>query len=245
MQQIGRNLLTCYNKITSPRACVLLFRRRKSFIFISCSSDWLYANEFVLGVRNCRGKKNFAPRAGTILHFEPEKNSFWCTFWAKITRIWFPPNTKGQDDNIELWACRFRYIHLNNERASASGNYLYFHVPKVICEGAKRPSRGRVYPLSQGRDIFAFGARKKQFLMHVFGAKIRRVRRGGVQGVETPPPPFGDDFFFFFFFFFFCLSPRRSTEGTHVALPTQSTLMALRKKSGTCETTPFIKSCVR
>ena len=61
MQQIGRNLLTCYNKITSPRACVLLFRRRKSFIFISCNSDWLYANEFVLGVRNCRGKKNFAP----------------------------------------------------------------------------------------------------------------------------------------------------------------------------------------
>ena len=51
------------NKITSPRACVLLFRRRKSFIFISCSSDWLYANEFVLGVRNCGGKNNFASRA--------------------------------------------------------------------------------------------------------------------------------------------------------------------------------------
>ena len=50
------------NKITSPRACVLLFRRRKSFIFISCSSDWLYANEFVLGVRNCGGKNNFATR---------------------------------------------------------------------------------------------------------------------------------------------------------------------------------------
>ena len=29
-------------------------------IHIICSSDWLYANEFVLGVRNCRGKKNFA-----------------------------------------------------------------------------------------------------------------------------------------------------------------------------------------
>ena len=54
---------TLYNKLTSPRACVLLFRRRKSFIFISCSSDWLYANEFVLGVRNCRGKKNFAAGA--------------------------------------------------------------------------------------------------------------------------------------------------------------------------------------
>ena len=38
----------------------------------------------------------------------------WCIFWAKIARIWFPPNTKGQDDNIELWACCFRYIHLNN-----------------------------------------------------------------------------------------------------------------------------------
>ena len=25
-------------------------------------SDWLYANEFVLGVRNCGGKNNFAPR---------------------------------------------------------------------------------------------------------------------------------------------------------------------------------------
>ena len=57
------------NKITSPRACVLLFRRRKSFIFISCSSDWLYANEFVLGVRNCGGKNNFAsgPVAGYFL----------------------------------------------------------------------------------------------------------------------------------------------------------------------------------
>ena len=62
-----------HNKITSPRAYVLLFRKRKSWIFISCSpkgsakkkkiiiiiiSDWLYANEFVLGVRNCSGKNN-------------------------------------------------------------------------------------------------------------------------------------------------------------------------------------------
>ena len=48
----------------STRMRILLFRRRKSFIFISCSSDWLYANEFVLGVRNCRGKKNFAGGGG-------------------------------------------------------------------------------------------------------------------------------------------------------------------------------------
>ena len=56
------NLLTCYNILTSIHTHAQLLWRRKSFIFISCSSDWLYANEFVLGVRNCRGKKNFAPR---------------------------------------------------------------------------------------------------------------------------------------------------------------------------------------
>ena len=29
-------------------------------------SDWLYANEFVLGVRNCDGKNNFAAGLGAL-----------------------------------------------------------------------------------------------------------------------------------------------------------------------------------
>ena len=79
--RIFRWLFAYYNKITSPRACVLLFRRRKSFIFISCSSDWLYANEFVLGVRNCRGKKNFAARAP-----ERARGRAWkCGAWAVLS----------------------------------------------------------------------------------------------------------------------------------------------------------------
>ena len=35
------------------------------------------------------------PRAGRILHFEPEKIVSDAYIWAKITRIWFPPNSKG------------------------------------------------------------------------------------------------------------------------------------------------------
>ena len=57
---------------------------------------------------------------------------------------------------------------------------------------------------------------------------VRRVRRGGLGGSTPPPPPLWRRFFFFlfffcfffFFFFFCCLSPRRSTDGTHVPLPT-------------------------
>ena len=59
------------------------------------------------------GRVSPLPGQGNFWYFEPEKQ-FLMHILAKITRIRFPLNTIGQDDNIELWACRFRYIHLNN-----------------------------------------------------------------------------------------------------------------------------------
>ena len=63
------------------------------------------------------------------------------------------------------------------------------------------------------------------------------VGTGGAGGLRPPsqkyggaPPPHYSRLKTLFFFFFFCLSPRRSTDGTHVPLPTQLTLMALWKK---------------
>ena len=51
---------------------------------------------------------------------------------------------------------------------------------------------------------------------------------GGVQGFKPPPPPpFGDDFFFFFFFW----HPGGRRTVHMYPLPSQLTLMALRKKS--------------
>ena len=41
------------------------------------SSDWLYANEFVLGVHNCGGKKNFASGTpGVPVFLQPEVKRF-------------------------------------------------------------------------------------------------------------------------------------------------------------------------
>ena len=106
------SIVVHYNKITSPRACVLLFRRRKSFIFISCSSDWLYANEFVLGVRNCRGKKNFAARhrhCNNIIMFD--------TYYTNFLLIW-----NSQKTNVA------RVIGVNTISAIP---WLYFYVKQA------------------------------------------------------------------------------------------------------------------
>ena len=56
------------------------------------------------------------PRAGKFLHLEPEKKtSFWYMYLGqRLLAYDFLQIARGQDDNIELWACRFRYIYLNN-----------------------------------------------------------------------------------------------------------------------------------
>ena len=70
-------------------------------------------------------------------------------------RIWFPPNTKGQDDNIELWACQHAvsdtFILIISERAPLEMTYISMS-PKVICEGRVLGWEGGV-PLP-GQGIF-------------------------------------------------------------------------------------------
>ena len=57
------------------------------------------------------------------------------------------------------------FMVLFSERAPLEMTYISMS-PKVICEGAKRPSGGRVwegFSSCQGRENFAFGARKTVF----------------------------------------------------------------------------------
>ena len=87
-------------------------------------------------------------RAGRILHFEPEKNvsDAWY-FEQRLLEYDFLQIAMGQDDNIELWAWRFRYIHLIiSERAPLEMTYISMSPKAFICEEncerAKQPSGG-------------------------------------------------------------------------------------------------------
>ena len=129
----ARNLVVCIlrvlfplcNKIPSPRACVLLFRRRKSFIFISCSSDWLYANEFVLGVRNCGGKIIFAPPAAINLSCRVHTPSFG--------KSWFFPGNFQEIKNSRN-SGKFKILEILQKHVEKYDFYGMFLILWLYCD---------------------------------------------------------------------------------------------------------------
>ena len=101
----------------------------------------------------CQGRGNFdicelyipPPRAGESLHFEPEKKVSDAYFGQRLLEYDFLQIPRGKTITSSFeHAVSDTFNLIISERAPLEMTHISMS-PKVICEGAKRPSGGRVW----------------------------------------------------------------------------------------------------
>ena len=110
------------------------------------------------------------------MHFEPEKTVSDAYFGQRLIEYDFLQIPRGKTITSSFeHAFSDTFILIISEQAPLEMTYISMS-PKVICEGAKRPSGGRVWEGGVPRaGKFLHLEPERKFLMHVFGAKITRI----------------------------------------------------------------------